>query len=54
MLRSASEKCHRGAMALTVALAAGGMVAGALLPFAMAWVEKTLMTDSTRVDRRER
>lgn len=32
-------------MALTVALAAAGMVAGALLPFAMAWVEKTLMTD---------
>lgn len=41
-------------MALTVALAAAGMVAGALLPFAMAWVEKTLMTDSTHVDRHAR
>lgn len=38
-------------MALTVALAAVGMVAGALLPFAMAWVEKTLMTGPTHVDR---
>ena len=38
-------------MALTVALAAAGLVAGALLPFAMAWVEKTLMTGPTRVNR---
>ena len=41
-------------MALTVALAAAGMVAGALLPFAMAWVEKTLMTDPTHDHRRAR
>ncbi|WEV78727.1 hypothetical protein O9K63_02735 [Janibacter cremeus] len=41
-------------MALTVALAAAGMVAGALLPFAMAWVEKTLMTDPAHDHRRAR
>lgn len=46
------DPCDGGAMGLTgAALAAGGMVFVASLPFAMAWVEQALMTGPTTTEK---